>query len=248
MRKFCRLLVVPLAGLLLAAPVGAAHAAKAKVNPWSAYYPAKGVTCTSAITRADGTTKSQRTTVLAKSAKKIVTRTSGEGRTTSLLLSGGRLKDTVTAVEHESGMKIRVSAAATFVAPSEIIRHLSGSTSASLTVTLTVPRWMAKLALRRGRTVTMLGRYRIAGLGEESITLADPAATVVTALGTRTTMRSLTVTNAKPGFARELRKEMRPVSASADDTEWVARHRGLVKSEGIDEDGTPMTQTQVSCS
>lgn len=245
MRRTSQLLPLLLASLLLVVPVSA-HAAKPKTNPWLAYLPAKGVTCTSTITHADGRTERTRMTVLEKSATKVVSRETGKGRQTSLLLAGGRMRTTSTATGRESGMRFRFVAIANYPSPARLLHHRRGS--ARMTMTMTVPKWIAKVGLHRGRTLTMTGTYRIAGLGSRSITLADPATTVVKALGTRVTLRSLTFTNARRAFARQLRKKLRPVFAAMGATEWIAKHRGTVLYRSTDEDGSTLIQKQVGCS
>lgn len=239
-----RLLLALGASLLLVLPMGSVSAAKA--HPWSAYFPAKGVTCTSVTTRADGTTENQNITVVTKTAKKIVTRLHGQGRTTSLLLPGGRLRGTSSISYKAGGIRARFAVLANYPSPARLIRH--GSGSAKVTMTMTLPRRMAEVLLKSGRTVTLTGNYRVAGLGSDSITLADSAGTVVAAIGSRVTLRSFSIKNAKPAAARGLRREMRPLFASLSRTDWIARGRGTVLSTGTDVDGAALTQRQVGCS
>ena len=126
LRQICRPLLVLDLSLLVAAPTGGpAHATKA--HPWSAYFPAKGVTCTSTVTHADGKTERRETTVLAKSAKKVVTRTTGEGRTTSTLLPGGRLQTTKKVSARAAGIRVRVSLIANYPSPTKRLHRRSGS-------------------------------------------------------------------------------------------------------------------------
>ncbi|SFC58047.1 hypothetical protein SAMN04487968_10869 [Nocardioides terrae] len=244
MRRTSRVLVTAFAGLALTAPAAAAHAAQA--NPWSAYFPAKGVTCTMTSTHGDGTTETKRETVLVKSAKKVVTRVSGGGRSTSMLLPGGKLSSTFAFTERSSDISMRVVVASTYPSPTKLEHHRPGS--GKVTMTATLPAKYAKVAVKHGRTLTMTGTYRITGVGSRTVTLGDPAATRVDAIGIRTKLRSFTMTNATSIFAKVIRGEMRGLFASLGDTEWVARGRGTVQVQSTEADGTPTTATQVGCS
>lgn len=243
MRRIPRLLVVVPTSLLLLAPVGAAHAAKA--NPWSAYYPAKGVTCTSTATHADGTTTTVRETVLAKTATKVMTRVTGQGRTTFQLLPGGKLKQVSSETDQDSGMLTHLDATATFPSPATLLHH--GRGSGEMTMTMTVPERDAKMVLTHGRTLTMRVTARFKGLGSRTITLADPAATTVDALGIRTSIGAFTVSNVKPAFKHRLMKVMRSVFVGPDETQWVAKGRDVVEDDTTDDDGSALTIKQVSC-
>lgn len=242
MRISPRLLIVP-ASLLLLAPAGAAHAAKA--NPWSAYYPAKGVTCTSTAPQADGTAQTVTETVLKKTASTIVTRVTGEGRTTSHLLSGGRLTQKVSVTERDSGMKFHMAGSVTYPSPAKLLHH--GHGAGSFTMTMTMPAQEAKVLLTHGRTLTMTVKIRVKGLGARTITLADPAATPVQALGIRTQLGAVKISNAKPAFKHEFTKLGKSSFAALDDTQWVAKGRDVVEDDTRIA-GTAVTLKQVSCS
>jgi hypothetical protein len=239
-----RLLLVLGTTTVLALPVGNAHAAKPKANPWSAYFPAKGVSCTSTATGADGTTTTQRSTVVAKSATRVVTRISGEGRETSLLLPGGRLRTTSTTTDRASGMRASAVTVMNYPSPARLAHH--GTGSGRVTLTMALPEKRAKALLSSGRTLTVTGTFRIAGLGTRAVTLADPAATTVEALGVRTRMRSFRMTHVKPTVAHLFTKIMRPLFRSLDETSWLAPGRESVRTDWAD-DGSVLTETQVGC-
>ncbi|GAA1976482.1 hypothetical protein GCM10009798_42110 [Nocardioides panacihumi] len=156
------------------------------------------------------------------------------------------MRETAAMTERDSGIRVRLAMLVNYPSPAKLLQHRPGA--GQVTMTMTLPPRLAKAALKSGRTLTISSTYRMAGLGSRSITLADPAATTVDALGVRGTMRSLKFANAKPAFARELKKEMRPMFASIFGTEWIARGRGVVQSVSTTTDGVAETQTQVSCS
>lgn len=223
--------------------MGAAHAA---TNPWSAYFPAKGVTCTSVAKHADGTTETSTETVLSKSARQIVIRSSDAGRVTVRLLSGGRAQETFAMRGRSGGVPVALHAAVNLPSPAALIAHRSGS--AQITVETTLPQRLAKVALRSGRTLTLVGSYKVTGLGQSAVTLADPAATTVQAVGMRFALHSARVLNAKPAFARGFMRAMRPLLLSLGDTEWTAKGRDTVLTQTTDDTGAPLVFTQTGCS
>lgn len=249
MRRIPRLLAIVPASLLLAVPAGAAHASAAKANPWSAYIPAKGVTCTMTSTNPDGTTDTEKDTVLSKSATKVVSHVTGTGRVEDLLLPGGKLRETQATTVHVSAWRMRFASVANYPSPTQLLHHRSGS--GQVTVVATLPTRMAKTLLKSGRTMTLTGAFRITGLGSQSITLpaATPGATPTTvdALGLRYKLRSIKAANVKPAFAHELIKQERPVFAMFNESEWLAKGLGTVQ-ESVNEGGTTLTATQTGCS
>ena len=116
----------------------------------------------------------------------------------------------------------------------------------ALGVTMALPEKRAKALLSSGRTLTVTGTFRIAGLGTRAVTLADPATTTVEALGVRTRMRSFRMTHVKPTVAHLFAKIMRPLFRSLDETSWLAPGRESVRTDWAD-DGSVLTETQVGC-
>ena len=115
-----------------------------------------------------------------------------------------------------------------------------------MTLTMALPEKRAKALLSSGRTLTVTGTFRIAGLGTRAATLADPATTTVEALGVRTRMRSFRMTHVKPTVAHLFAKIMRPLFRSLDETSWLAPGRESVRTDWAD-DGSVLTETQVGC-
>lgn len=245
MRPYLSLCVTSVATLALLGGVGLTPAqAKSAVHPWSAYLPAQGVTCQSQQVTGEGTRTTSSTTVLKKSAKVIVTKSTGQPRVRTDLLSGGRTRTVVTAVERGAGMKTRVTQTSTLPSPAKLSRH--GRGTGTLTMTMKLPRSLAAALLKKGRVLTVSGTYRSSGLGTKTIVLADPAKTSVTAIGFRTTLRSFKVSPLKRSAAG-LKAEMREVLASGNATTWMAKGRGAVLVQGFDDDGVAATTTQTGC-
>lgn len=245
MSRIPRLLLVPAASLLLIAPAGAAHAAKA--NPWSAYFPAKGVTCMSVATDPeDGTTHKSATTVVAKSAKKMVIRETGVGHVAELLLPRGKRRETTTAPEHLAGLRGRLTAIEDYPSPAAVLAH--GSATGRFTMTMSGSRRFVKAALTSGRSLTVTATVHATGVGARTVTLGDPAATTVQAIGVRTVLRSFRVSNnANPKFARVYKRLMGSLFGSMNDVEWFARGRGPVLEQTTFGD-TTVVETQTGCS
>lgn len=243
MRRITHLAIAPLAGLALLAPTGAAHAA---TNPWSAYFQAKGVTCTSVAKHADGTTETSTDTVLAKSGRQVVVRDSNTGRQTLQLLSGGRMQETFSIRQRSGGVPMVLRGVVNYPSPAALAAHRSGT--AQFTMVFTLPQGLAKQALQHGRTLTLVADYKVAGLGTSTVTLGDAAATPVEAVGMKFALRSARVHDAKPAFARGFLRSMRPVLVAMNDTDWAAKGRGIVLVNTTDDTGAPLTYTQTGCS
>lgn len=230
--------------MLVAAP-GAADAAKP--NPWSSYFPAKGVTCTSTSTNPDdGTTDSTSTTVVSKSAKSIVLRETGTGRFELRLKKRGRMQFHLAQTERSHGQRDRMTVMENYPSPAAALAH--GSATGRMTMTMPMSARLAKAALTSGRTLTVTAKIHAVGVGSRTVTLADPAATTVDAIGVRTVISSFRVgRNAKPRFAHLFKSLMGSMVGSLSGTQWFAAGRGVVLDE-VTLDGTTLTDTQTGCS
>lgn len=243
MPRISRLLLSSLAGLLL---VGGAvsPADAAKPNPWLAYYPAEGVTCTSTVYDWRRDTTTEKNTVVKKTAREIVTRTRGQFPVTATLLSHGRMRTLSQGGIRDSGTTMRLRALSSYPSPGALLHDRTGKGTVRLVMTLRARD--AQVLLKSGRTFTLTGSYRIAGAGTRSVTLDDDTTTVDT-IGMRTTLRSLRLTNVKAIARKPLLRGVRPVFAALAGTTWVAKERGSVLSTSKDENGRPLTARQLGC-
>lgn len=247
MRPLSGILLGPVVCLALIASSGLADAADraGKSNPWSAYFPAKGVTCTEQVAK-DGVVKGvMRTTVKKKSAHEVVTYTPGAGRSTYHLLSGGRLHKAKSATDTDGGYRTHISAAMTLPSPGALAHHQAGRQS--ITMTMTVPRRSAHLLLQHGRTFRMVALYRAGGLGAQRMQLADADQTMVRAVGYRVALRSLTISNFKPAYRNRFKQQIRPTFAALQYTSWMAERLGEVRFYQRNSRGTRWTATSTGC-
>lgn len=234
-------------------PAGAADAtqtartAKAKPNPWLAYFPAKGVTCTSTMTDpTDGSTMSNSVTVVAKSGKSIVLHETGAARITEILLPHGRRREATVQKVRLSGIRERISVAENYPSPAGAVAHAAAT--GRITMLMTLSAREAKSVLTSGRSLTVTAKVRAVGAGSRTISLADPAATSVNAIGVRTQIKSARLSgNAKPAFARFMKHFMGSLFSTMTGTEWFAPGRGTVLQE-LNLAGTALTATQTGCS
>lgn len=237
---------------LLLVPAGAAQAAHrpvrhAQPNPWLAYFPATGVTCTSVATDPeDGSTISTTTTIVAKSAKKVVVRETGSGVFTALLLPHGRMRQLMKGTQKVGGIRQRFSMIENYPSPAAAVAH--GSATGRLTLTMPLGPRQAKSVLTSGSVLTVSAKARAVGVGSRVVTLADPAATTVQAIGVRSSVGSVRLSsNAKPAFARFMKRFMGTLLRSMSGTDWFAQGRGDVLSEFSFGD-VALTSTQTGCS
>lgn len=234
-------LLLAVAALGIPAPATATGA-----NPWASYFPAEGVTCTLATALPDGTTETENVTVVTKTARCIVSRSSLMGRETARPLPGRRLETRLSASEHVRRTSFRISLDATYPSPAALRAKRRGG-RATATFTMTLSRHLADDVLQNGRTLTVSATYRIVGTGARRATLGDEAGTTVEAIGARTTLRTVQVLNATPDYARVLRRAVRPLIASLGGTEWLAEGRGTVLAQTPWPGGGTVTTTQTGC-
>jgi hypothetical protein len=239
--------LVCLVCLLLVGPVALADAPhrSTRTNPWSGYFPAKGVSCKQEVAKNGVVKGTVRTTVKKKSARKVVTYTPGVGRTTYHLLSRGRLRVAGASTDNSGGYRSRVSASRTLPSPRALVHHKSGQQR--VTITMTVPSRVAHLVLQHGRTLRVNGLYRAGGLDKQKMKLADEDKTVVRAVGYRVAMRSFTISNIKPAYRSRLTRELRPKFAELQYTGWVAERLGEVRSFQRNSRGNRWTATSMGC-
>ncbi|MBS4753812.1 hypothetical protein KG112_13440 [Nocardioides sp. zg-ZUI104] len=250
MRLVTRFSAVLLLSLLLPL-LGTSAQAAAKQHPWAAYYPATGVKCSYTLTDEAGeVVGTEKAKVRKRSGKKIVLAMSSEGMTYAQsvhLLKGGKAGLKQRETLRMFGMVNKVSYDATLPAPSSSAKRRKAE-PATMTLRITMPTEMAALATKSGRTVTIAAKYRTSNLGTRHIALADTERTKVRAFGQRTKMTSLKITNAKPEFARQIKKDMRDLFASMATTSWYAKGRGFVLTSALDAEGESLVMRQSSCS
>ena len=247
MRHLSGMFLAPLVCLMLVTPTGVAEAAHRHTqgNPWSGYFPAKGVSCVQEVAKNGVVKGTVRTTVKKKSPRKVVTYTAGVGRTTYHLISQGRLRVAGVSTDNSGGYRSRVSAARTLPSPRALAHHKSGQQR--VTITMTVPRRVAHLLLQHGRTLRVNGLYRAGGLGKDKVKLADEDKTTVRAVGYRVALRSFTINNIKPAYRSRLKRELRPNFADLQYTDWVAERLGEVRSFQRNSRGNRWTATSMGC-
>lgn len=217
----------------------------AKANPWSAYFPAKGVSCTERVAK-DGVVKgTARTTVKVKPARKVVTQTRGSGRNTYRFVSGGRLRSVESQSTSEDGYHTHGSLITTLPSPRSLAHHRSGRQTFALT--MTVPNRIARLLLVHGRTFRMTASYRAAGMGTKKVELVDTDKTMVNAVGYRVALRSIVVSNIKPAYRSRLIRKLRPTFAELQYTDWTAKGLGDVLIWQRNSRGVVWTAKLIGC-
>ncbi|WP_395695029.1 hypothetical protein [Nocardioides sp.] len=249
MRRLSVLLSLPIAGLVLSSSVaGTAHAAPQgpREHPWSAYFPAEGVTCAVQVSRDGVVEGTGHTTVVEKSARKVVVQYRGSGRIAYQLQSGGRMRtaESGSSGGSRSGYRTHASVLTTLPSPSALAHHDRGQQK--VTMNMTVPKRVAHLLLVRGNALRIVGDYPAVGLGVRETTLADSEGTPVNAVGYRIALRSLKVTNIKPRYRQQLVRELRPTFADFGYTDWTARTLGDVLLQQRDS-GSFWTARMIGC-
>lgn len=244
MRRLSVLLSLPIAGLVLSSSAAGTAIAAPREHPWSAYFPAKGVSCALEVARDGQVRETTHTTVVEKTSRKVVVQVRGSGRTTYQLVAGGRLH---TAESHVSGGSYRTRATMVSTVPSPAALAHRHSGEQIMTMTMTVPQRVAHLLLSHGRSLKLIGRYRIAGLGIRGVRLADADGTTVNAVGQRAALRTFTVTNVKPKYRAKLKREVRPAFTMLQHSTWTAKGLGDVLLQQRDARGALWTARMIGC-
>ena len=241
-----RALLAPVLGLAMAVSLLApalmaptpAEAAKGKKAPnaWAAYLWPAGMSCTYDDARPDGTTQG-RIRVAKRSATMVKIRWNGGGTQAWSLAAGGRMEQpdrykrgATTNVVHQAYPTVSQ------------VRAKRGET------TLTVKRIVkysakgAKGFLKKGRTMTVTGMYRVKGLGTKTLALPEGS---VSAIGVGVKLRSITVENLRKEHVGSVKDFYRPGMKAVEGDEWWAKGRGVVRWTF---DGGRGSSTQRSCS
>jgi hypothetical protein len=247
--KLRRVLLASVIGFglaLVSLPSGsAASTVEEAAHPWLPYYPKVGVVCTRKVYREAGSNKVYKTRVLSKSRKQVAFRSTLDGRRRiASLLPNGAIETSASATRRSDGWVMRLATVSRLPSPSRLKRFQAGS--ARISGSFTVPPRFRPL-LVRGTTFRMSVDYRHVGLGTKEIMLDDEE-TKVRALGYRTKLASIRVTNVKPRYAGMLRRELRStLTAGLTGTTWVSEGLGMVRSSTTDEDGYSETTWLVGC-
>lgn len=247
MRRLTFLLALLVASVLVV-PGGAALAAKpkpARPNAWLSYFPAAGVSCTlTATDPQDGSTSTEVIKVLSKSSRRILVHETGSPTQALLLGPHGRMSQMFKSDVRSAGVLEHLSSVENFPSPASIVAHRSARGRTTMTMPLS-PR-DAKRLLTSGSTLTVTGVVHVVGLGSRALTLADPAATTVEAIGIRIRTTHMVLSrNVKPDFARFMKRFMGAV-VNASETDWFARGRGPVLQQ-FSLFGTTVSAQQTGC-
>ncbi|TWG91575.1 hypothetical protein L615_000800000850 [Nocardioides sp. J9] len=214
-------------------------------HPWLGYYPAVGVKCTYEVRDFIGDeVDTEWSRVAEKTSRRIVIRSS-EGPSRYTLLRGGKVGLRETTSDREDGYSYRMVMRMTYPSPSGMRRGLAEK--GTLTLSMTLPAREARVLLKSGRTMTTKATFRIKGLGQRQIPLADDDRTQVRAVGMKLAFASMTISNVKKRYVAAFKSEFRPTLKSFNRTSWIAPRRGVVLLKALDDDGLEETTRQIGC-
>jgi hypothetical protein len=216
-------------GAALLAPVTSAHAAE--TPPWSSYLWQAGAVCTYDVTYTtapdvfvSGPTEfTVRVHERTSSAVTVGDIAAGDGSRWQMTAGGGLLA--TSRFRYGAGAPKVVMVDRQEYPTVEQVRARQGATRGTSIVRTTYGRKAARKLLTSGRTLVATGTFVVTGLGERTITLPSGP---VTAIGVKTTLRSVAIKHAKRSRRAALKRDYRDLFRESAGQEWWSEGRGYV--------------------